>query len=420
MFVINDKNNYICIHVIYKYRMRKYIIREIYKKSIDRYIGKEIIKVLIGQRRVGKSYLLLQVMDSIKEQFTDPNIIYINLETNEFEKLTTSDSLYNYIKSVSKSGELNFLLIDEIQIVPEFEKTLRSLLAEGGYDIYCTGSNAHILSGELGTYLGGRYTEIPVHALSYPEFLIFHKLENNSASLDKYLKYGGLPYLIHLDQTDETVFDYLKNISQSILFRDVVSRFEVRNVDFLVRLIKYLANETGNLISARGIGNFLKSQNIPISITAILNYLNYLTTAMLVSNVQRSDIHGKKVFEVGEKYYFNDIGIRNSIAGFSPFDLGQIIENAVYLHLKSIGYSLLIGKQNEREIDFIGERQSEKIYIQVALRIGEKKTMEREFGNLMAIKDNYPKYVITLDDYSGTSYEGIIHFPLRKFLCDFC
>jgi predicted AAA+ superfamily ATPase len=399
--------------------MKKYITREIYKKNINRYIGKEIIKVLIGQRRVGKSYLLFQAMDSIKEQYPDPNIIYINLETNEFDKLTTSDSLYNYIKAASKVGELNFLLIDEIQIVPEFEKTLRSLLAEGGYDIYCTGSNAHILSGELGTYLGGRYIEIPVYALSYPEFLLFHKLENNTDSLDKYLKYGGLPYLIHLDLTDENVFDYLKNISQSILFRDVVSRFEVRNVDFLVRLIKYLANETGNLISARGIGNFLKSQNISISITAILNYLNYLTTAMLISKVQRSDIQGKKVFEVGEKYYFNDIGLRNSIAGFSPFDLGQIIENAVYLHLKSIGYSVLIGKQNDREIDFIGERQGEKIYIQVALRITEKQTMEREFGNLMAIKDNYPKYVITLDDYSGTSYEGIIHTPLRKFLSDF-
>lgn len=399
--------------------MKKYITREIYKKSIDRYIGKEIIKVLIGQRRVGKSYLLFQAIDSIKEKYPDPNIIYINLETNEFDKLTTFDSLYNYIKSVSKEGELNFLLIDEIQIVPEFEKTLRSLLAEGGYDIYCTGSNAHILSGELGTYLGGRYIEIPVYALSYAEFLLFHKLENNSDGLDKYLKYGGLPYLIHLDLRDEIVFDYLKNISQSILFRDVVSRFEVRNVDFLVRLIKYLANETGNIISARGIGNFLKSQNISISITAILNYLHYLTTAMLISKVQRSDIQGKKVFEVGEKYYFNDIGLRNSIAGFSPFDLGQIIENAVYLHLKIIGYSVLIGKQNNREIDFIGERQGEKIYIQVALRITEKQTMDREFGNLIAIKDNYPKYVITLDDYSGTSYEGVFHKPLRKFLSDF-
>ncbi len=399
--------------------MKTYIVREIYKKRIDRYIGEEIIKVLIGQRRVGKSYLLFQAMDSIREQFTDPNIIYINLETNEFEKLNTSDDLYGYIKSKSKEGKLNFLMIDEIQMVPEFEKTLRSLLAEGGYDIYCTGSNAHILSGELGTYLGGRYIEIPVYALNYPEFLSFHQLENTADSLNMYLKYGGLPYLIHLELNDETVFDYLKNISQSILYRDIVSRFEIRNVDFLNRLIRYLANETGNLISARGIGNFLKSQNVSISVTAILNYLNYLTTAMLIAGVPRSDIHGKKVFEVGEKYYFNDIGLRNSIAGFSPFDLGQIIQNVVYLHLNSLGYSVLIGKQQDKEIDFIAERQGEKIYIQVALRITEKQTMEREFGNLLALKDNYPKYVITLDDYSGTSFEGIKHIPLRQFLFEF-
>ncbi|MDX9883764.1 MAG: ATP-binding protein [Prolixibacteraceae bacterium] len=399
--------------------MKTYITREIYKKQVDRYIGKELIKVLIGQRRVGKSYLLFQAMDSIRERFQNPNIIYINLELNEFEQLNTSTALYNYVKSKSQKEGPNFLMIDEIQVVPEFEKTLRSLLAEGGYDIYCTGSNANILSGELGTYLGGRYVEIPVYALNYPEFLSFHKLENSQESLTQYLKYGGLPYLIHLDLTDETVFDYLKNISQSILFRDVVSRFEVRNVDFLNRLIRYLANETGNLISARGISKFLKSQNVSISINAILNYLNYLTTAMLVSAVQRSDIQGKKVFEVGEKYYFNDIGLRNSIAGFSPFDLGQIIENAVYMHLKSTGYSILIGKQGDKEIDFIAERQGEKVYIQVALRISEKPTMEREFGNLLAIKDNYPKYVVTLDEYFGTSYEGIVHIPLKRFLSEF-
>lgn len=399
--------------------MKSYISRDIYKKRIDRYIGKELIKVLIGQRRVGKSYLLFQAMDSIRERYSDPNIIYINLELNEFEQLNTSTALYDYVKLKSKNDEPNFLMVDEIQVVPEFEKALRSLLAEGGYDIYCTGSNANILSGELGTYLGGRYVEIPVYALNYPEFLAFHKLENTQETLTQYLKYGGLPYLIHLDLADETVFDYLKNISQSILFRDVVSRFEVRNVDFLNRLIRYLANETGNVITARGISKFLKSQNVSISINAILNYLNYLTTAMLIAGVQRSDIQGKKVFEVGEKYYFNDIGLRNSIAGFSPFDMGQIIENAVYLHLKTIGYDVLVGKQQDREIDFIAEREGEKIYVQVALRIAEKQTMEREFGNLLEIKDNYPKYVVTMDDYSGVSYEGIKHIPLRQFLSEF-
>ncbi len=399
--------------------MKPYINRAIYNSQIERYIGKEIIKVLIGQRRVGKSYLLFQITDMIKFRFPNSNIIYINLEINEFEKLTTPDLLYEYIKSKSKSNELNFLLIDEIQVLTGFEKTLRSLIAEGGFDIYCTGSNAKILSGELGTYLGGRYIEIPVYTLSYSEFLQFHQFLDSPESLDKYLMFGGLPYLIHLEFLEDTIFDYLKNISNSILFRDIISRFEVRNVDFLVRLIKYLANETGNLISARSIAKYIKSQSVNVSITAILNYLNYLTSAMLISNVKRFDIHGKKIFEVGEKYYFNDVGLRNAIAGFSPFDLGQIVENVVFLHLKIIGYSVLVGRQNDKEIDFIAERKGEKIYIQVAVRITEKQTMEREFGNLLAIKDNYPKYVITLDEYSGSSFEGIIHVPLRKFLVDF-
>lgn len=335
-------------------------LHQLYEQQIDRYIGKEIIKVLIGQRRVGKSYLLYQTMDTIRERYSDANIIYINLEIHVFEHISTCDALYNYVKSKTVKEVPNFLMIDEIQWVPKFEKTLNSLLAEGGYDIYCTGSNAHILSGELGAYLGGRYIEIPVYSLTYPEFLNIHSLENNPDNLTKYLKYGGLPCLIHLDQSDETVFDYLKNISQSILFRDVVSRFEIRNIDFMNRLVRYLANEIGNLLSARGISKFLKSQSITISITAILNYLYYLSTAMLVAGVPRSDIQGKRVFEVGEK-----------------------------------------------------------VYIQVALRITEKETMEREFGNLKAIKDNYPKYVVTLDDYSGSSYEGIVHLPLRKFLYEF-
>lgn len=399
--------------------MKPYITREIYTKRIVKYIGKEIIKVLIGQRRVGKSYLLFQTMDNIREKSPEANIIYINLELNEFESITSYTLLYDYIKSQSKPEELNYLIIDEIQMVPGFEKTLRSLIAEGGYDIYCTGSNAHLLSGELGTYLGGRYIEIPVYSLCYTEFLLFHHLADNQDSINKYLKFGGLPFLIHLDLNDETVFDYLGNINQSILFRDVVSRFQVRNVEFLNRLIKFLASETGNVISARNIVKYLKSQNLSISLTAVLNYLQYLTTAMLISNVKRADIQGKKVFEIGEKFYFNDIGIRNAIAGYSPFDLGKILENVVFLHLKTQGYSVLVGKQNAREVDFKAERNGEIIYLQVALRISEQQTMEREFGNLLAINDNYPKYVITLDDYAGASYEGIIHLPLRQFLTKF-
>lgn len=399
--------------------MNKYITREIYKEKLERYIGKDLIKVLIGQRRVGKSYLLFQIEDSIRQKNPDANIIYINLELNEFDEINDYNKLYSYVKSKSDNHKLNVVIIDEVQEVLGFEKSLKSLVAEKGFDIYCTGSNAHLLSGEMATYLGGRYIEIPVHSLSYKEFLQFHKLDDSNDSLDKYLKYGGLPYLIHIDLTDETVFDYLKNINQSILFRDVVSRFEIRNVEFLIRLVKYLASETGNIISARNIVRYLKSQNINISINIVLNYINHLTTAILINKVQRTDIQGKKVFEIGEKYYFNDIGIRNAVAGFSPFDLGQILENIIYLHLKIWGYKIFVGKQNGKKVDFIAERDGEKVYIQVALRITDKQTMEREFGNLKAIKDNYPKYVITLDDYKGASHEGIKHYPIREFLLSF-
>ena len=399
--------------------MKNFIPRTIYKTKIEPYLEKSLVKVLIGQRRVGKSYLLFQIIDEIKKRHKTPNIVYISLELNEFEHLNDSESLYQYIKSKSLKNELNFVFIDEIQMVKNFEKCLKSLLAEELYDIYCTGSNAYLLSGEIGTVLGGRYIEVIVNSLTYKEFLVFHKLENHADSLEKYLKYGGLPYLIHLEMEDDIVFDYLHNINQSIMFRDVVARFEVRNAGLLDRLLKYLAKETGHIISARSIVKFLKSQKIPVSINAILNYLHYFNNAMLISKVSRSDLRGKKIFEIGEKYYFNDVGLRNAIAGYSPFDLGQIVENIVFLHLRSMGYFVLIGQEGDREIDFVAEKKGEIIYLQVALRISEKKTMEREFENLLSINNNYPKYVITLDEYTGASYEGIQHIPLRIFLSEF-
>lgn len=399
--------------------MKEYIRREIYSKKIKPYIGKEIIKVLTGQRRTGKSYLLYQTMDDIKIQYAEAPILYINMELMEFSHIKSFQDLYNYIKKNSVDGTLNFVMIDEIQQVEGFEHALRSLLAEGGYDIYCTGSNAKLLSGELGTYLSGRYIEIAVFSLSFIEFTEFHKLPLDTESLNKYLKYGGLPYLKHLSLEDDIVFDYLSNITQSILFRDVVQRFNIRNIDFLTRLVQYLAKETGNIISATSISKYLKSQQISNSLNATINYLKHLTTSLLVSEAKRINLRGKKVFEIGEKFYFNDVGIRNSIAGYSPFDLGQILENIVFLHLRIQGFEVYIGQKDGKEIDFVASKGGDSVYFQVALRIDEKKTMEREFGNLLYIKDNYRKYVITLDDFTGAGYQGIEHLPLLKFLTEF-
>jgi len=399
--------------------MKEYISREKYLKKIIPFVNKELIKVLVGQRRVGKSYLMYQIIDYIKTIEKEANIVYINKELNEFENLKTFQNLYDYVKNKTVSEKKTYLFIDEIQNIENFENALKSFAAEGNYDIYCTGSNADLLSGELSTFLSGRYIEINVNPLSYNEFLYFHKLKNETKSVDKYLKYGGLPYLKNLDLTDDIVFDYLRNISQAILFKDIISRYNIRNVEFLERLVTFIAKQTGTIFSARNIVKFLKSQNIKISINSVLDYLNYLKTAFFISKANRMDITGRKIFEVGEKYYFTDIGIRNAIAGFSPFEMNLILENVVYNHLLYNGYKIMVGQIDNKEIDFVAEKNNEKTYIQVALRITDAETVKREFGNLLEINDNYPKYVVTLDEYTGTSYNGIIHKPLRIFLSEF-
>ena len=399
--------------------MKEYISREKYLKKIIPFVNKELIKVLVGQRRVGKSYLMYQIIDYIKTIEKEANIVYINKELNEFENLKTFQNLYDYVKNKTVSEKKTYLFIDEIQNIENFENALKSFAAEGNYDIYCTGSNADLLSGELSTYLSGRYIEINVNPLSYNEFLHFHKLKNETKSVDKYLKYGGLPYLKNLKLTDDIVFDYLRNISQAILFKDIISRYNIRNVEFLERLVTFIAKQTGTIFSARNIVKFLKSQNIKISINSVLDYLNYLKTAFFISKANRMDITGRKIFEVGEKYYFTDIGIRNAIAGFSPFEMNLILENVVYNHLLYNGYKIMVGQIDNKEIDFVAEKNNEKTYIQVALRITDAETVKREFGNLLEINDNYPKYVVTLDEYTGTSYNGIIHKPLRIFLSEF-
>lgn len=398
---------------------RKYIAREKYIERIKPFVNKDIIKILTGQRRVGKSYLMYQLMDYIRKNDANANIIYINTELHEFSTLNNYNHLYAYIKEKSAHNAVNYVFIDEIQTINDFENALKSLLAEGEYDLYCTGSNADLLSGELATHLAGRYVEFNVYPLSYNEFLIFHKLENKPENLMQYLKYGGLPYLKNIPLQDEVVFDYLNNVYQSILFRDVVARYSVRNIEFLERLVLFLAQQTGTIFSARNIVRFLKSQNIKISVSTVLEYLHFLTTAFFISKVRRTDIQGKKTFEVGEKYYFTDIGLRNAIAGFSPIDMGQIIENIVFNHLKINNYMVKVGQTGEKEVDFIAEKNNEKVYIQVALRIIDESTQQREFRNLLEIDDNYPKFVVTLDEYTGTTYKGIKHIPLRLFLSTF-
>lgn len=393
-----------------------YIKRDNYLDKIKPFINSSLIKVIIGQRRVGKSYFLLQIIDFIKQNYKKANVIYINKENYEFDNIKNYEDLILYVNSKTQTNKTNFLFIDEIQDIIEFEKALRHFTLIKNFDIYCTGSNAKLLSGELASYLSGRYLEFKVFSLSYLEFLIFHKFENNHDNLKKYLLWGGLPFLKNLEKQDNVIFEYLKNIYSTIIYKDIIARHNIRNAFFLENLVKYLAGNTGNIISAKKISDYLKSQNLKISPQIVLNYIDYLKQAFLIYNVKRTDILGKKNFEVNEKFYFEDWGIKNSLLGFNNIEIGQVIENVIYVHQITNGYNVMVGKSGNKEIDFICEKNGERVYIQACYLLSNDNTTKREFENLLEIKDNYPKYVVSLDQYSKTNYNGIKHINLIDFL----
>jgi predicted AAA+ superfamily ATPase len=375
-----------------------------------------IIKVFTGQRRVGKSYLLFQIIQMIQKEHKNASIIYINKEDLTFSNIKNALDLNTYIQSNKKENQKNYVFIDEIQEIENFSDALRSAALDTDLDIYCTGSNANLLSRDIAGQLSGRYIEIEVHSLSYTEFLDFHQLESASESLAKFLKYGGLPYLKHLKLEDEIVFEYLKNIYATIVYRDIVNRYEIRNTPFLEKLVQFLAGNIGSLFSSKKISDFLKSQQVKISTNQVQSYVEYLVNAFLIYKIARYDMIGKRVFEFGEKYYFENLGIRNGIYGYRIEDRGKIMENAVFNHLKFLGYTILIGKQDQREIDFIAQKNGETHYFQVALSILEPQTIEREFGNLLKIQDNYPKTVITREAFDGNTHKGIQTISLEMFL----
>lgn len=394
------------------------IQRAYYNNRIKPYIGKGLIKVLTGQRRVGKSFIMRQLMSEIREKNPNANIVYINKELLEFDFIHNAQTLADYAEEKYQKERSNFLFIDEIQDIKEFENVLRSLQAENKYDIFCTGSNAKLLSGELSTYLSGRYIEFRIYALSYTEFLQFHNLPDDDQSLQQYFTYGGMPHLAHLGLDENLSVEYLRNIYSTILLKDIVARENIRNVEFLERLSAYLADNVGSLFSALSIHKFLKSQQTNMSVTAIQNYTRSMCNAFIINKVQRYDIQGKRKFEVNEKYYFEDIGLRNFLTGMNiGKDIQKTMENAVYLHLKTLGFEVYVGKLNDLEIDFIAKKNQQKFYLQVLYLLTDEKTKAREFGNLLQIKDNYPKYVVSFDPFNTIAdYDGIKHYHIRNFL----
>ena len=392
------------------------IPRNIYMDRIRPYIGKNIIKILTGQRRVGKSYLLRAVAEEISRNDASANIITINLEDFAFSHIKDAETLHREIISRIVEGKRNCIFIDEIQEVEGFDKVVRSLILDPSNDVYLTGSNSTMLSSEIASRLAGRSVEIRVHPLSYNEFLTFHGYEDSDEALALFLEYGGLPYLVNLPDR-RTWREYITGVADAILYRDVVSRHNVRNTDFLQRLMLFFADNIGQLFTAKKIADFLKSQRMSISVSGVQTYAGYIEDAYLTDRVRRWDIEGKRFFEIGEKMFFEDLGIRNSVVGYRPDDIGGLMENVVYNQLRTDGYKVSVGALPKgREVDFIAEKDGECKYIQVAVTVAGGDTMEREFGNLVGIPDNYEKIVVTLRDSAPNTYAGIRMLTLRQFL----
>jgi len=395
--------------------MQKTIERKVYLKKIKPYIGKQIIKVLVGARRVGKTVILHQLSEYVKKKDPQANIVFINKEYYEFKDIKNNEDLYSYVNSNLKEKKNNYIFVDEVQEIEKFELALRQLLVQG-HDIYCTGSNARMLSGDLATHLSGRYIEFKITSLSYPEFRQFHSLSNTTENLLKYIRYGGLPYLVNVDFDDEVVYGYLRSVFNTIVLKDVVARYSIRDIDFLERLIEYLSDNLGSYVSSKKITDFLKSQRIGLSVNTVLNYLKYLSNAFFIQKVQRYDILGKKRFEINDKYYFSDLGLKHSIIPYKINDIGNFFENLVYNHLISQGYTVYVGKLQNMEIDFVAQKGDETKYIQVAYLLPDEKVREREFCNLLKIKDNYEKIVVSADEYISGNYKGIKHIHILDYL----
>lgn len=394
------------------------IRRQTYIDKIEKYLGKETIIVLVGQRRVGKSCILKMIRDD-KMADSCNNVIYIDKEKWQYDAIQTYLDLNEYIEKHWDKDKHNYILIDEVQDIREFERSVRSFRTEPNTDIVITGSNAKMLSNELSTLIGGRYKEIYIQSLSYNEFLEFHNLSDNDESLSLYIQYGGMPGLAKIGLEEDDAREYQTDIYHTVLLKDVIMRNQIRNVPFLENLVRFLADNIGKLISANSIAKYMKSQGESITSTLVINYILFLCEAYILHKVNRYDIHGKRIFENNDKFYFEDNGVRNAIAGGTrEGDIEKVIENIIYQHLIRLGYQVYVGQLQAGEIDFVCRKpEGQRVYVQASYIIAEQATREREFGNLRSIKDNYPKYVISMTPLlAKNDDDGITHIHLRKFL----
>jgi predicted AAA+ superfamily ATPase len=385
------------------------IKRENYIEQIRPFVRKDVLKIITGIRRSGKSVLLELLRNEIADL---EHSLFFNFESKKNEVFTNPDILYDYvIERVGESKDKWFLFFDEIQEVANWEGVINSFRVDFDADIYITGSNAKLLSGELATMIAGRYVQFTVYPLSYKEFL---SLNEGKGFMD-YLKLGGMPFITNIIGDEKAVLLYLEDLFNSVVLKDVVKRHNIRDVDLLERIIVYVLANIGQPFSATSIAKFFKSEQRKVSTDTVLNYLKACEEAYLFYKLKRHDIKGKKVLAVAEKYYIADHGIREAVYGKNAEDIGQVLENLVCLELLRRGYDVSVGALDSQEIDFIGVKNNERVYIQVAYLLADKKTQEREFGNLLKIADNFPKYVVSMDSLD-MSQNGIKHLNIEKFL----
>lgn len=385
------------------------IVRETYLSKIRPFIGKDIIKVLTGIRRGGKSVLLEQIRDEINSL----HAIFLNFEDLSNQHLCEYNALHEYVcEKIGSSKEKFYLFFDEIQEVQGWEKAINSLRVKFHADIYITGSNSRLLSGELATYIAGRYVSFVVYPFSFTEF----KMVNSEYTFDYYLQYGGMPFLSSIDFGSEVSKNYLQDIFNSVVLKDIVKRNNIRDVDLLERIIAYALANVGKSFSATSISKFFKYEKRTVAPETILNYLKACEDAYLLYRLKSQDINGKKMLKVNEKYYVVDHGLREAVVGENLQNVEIILENIVGLELLRRGYKVCVGRVGEKEIDFVGEKDGDKLYVQVCYLLTEESTIHREFGSLLEIKDNYPKVVLYKEGSFKGKYEGIPAVKIEDWL----
>jgi len=401
------------------------IKRDIYMEKVRLFIDKPVIKVITGMRRSGKSVILKLLREELLRRKIPPErILYLNFESLGAASLRDAEALYAFITSIARQRRGRFyIMLDEIQQVSEWERAIASFRVDLNCDVYVTGSNSGLLSADIATMLAGRYVEIGIRPLSFAEHLDFTAAMGEDEGKDlgrqftDYLRCGGLPGVHEMNINTDAVTPYLLDVYNSVLLKDVISRHRIRNAELLERTVLFLMDNVGNIFSAKRISDFLKSQNRRLSTETIYNYLNALESAYLIRKVSRWDIKGKCILETLEKYYFEDFGLKNALMGYNENSISGLLENVVFLELRRRGYEVFIGQSVNCEIDFIARRRDETAYFQVAYLLASPETIEREFTPLLNIRDNFPKYVLSMDEFNF-GRQGILHRNIRDWLLE--